>query len=100
MKPRGLDWLLTVASPAPVVAWQNFVDKCLADRTKIEQELETKPKPENEVRKDFFYWLFRAVDPETGERGYTLDELYGECELLTIAGSDTTSIVLSGAFFY
>lgn len=100
LKPRGLDWLLSVASPDAVVQWQNFVDKCLLDRTKVQDELETSPKPEEEVRKDFFYWLFKAIDPETGKRGYTVDELYGECELLTIAGSDTTSIVMSSAFFY
>ncbi|PSN70556.1 benzoate 4-monooxygenase cytochrome-like protein P450 [Corynespora cassiicola Philippines] len=100
LKPRGLDWLLARASPPPVLGWQKFVDKCLADRSKIEQDLVNNPKPESEVRKDFFYWLFKAVDPETGERGYDLDELFGECELLTIAGSDTTSIVLSAAFFY
>lgn len=100
LKPRGLDWLLTVASPPAVVNWQKFVDNLLADRTRVEEELEKHPKPESEVRKDFFYWLFKAVDPETGKRGYTLNELYAECELLTIAGSDTTSIVLSAAFFY
>ncbi|KAF1844724.1 benzoate 4-monooxygenase cytochrome-like protein P450 [Cucurbitaria berberidis CBS 394.84] len=100
LKPRGLDWLLSVASPPAIVQWQNFVDKCLADRTRVQEDLERNPKPDNEVRKDFFYWLFKADDPETGKRGYTLDELFGECELLTIAGSDTTSIVLSGAFFY
>jgi cytochrome P450 len=100
MKPRGLDWLLSVASPPAVVQWQNFIDKCLADRTQVQKDLEKSPKPDNEIRKDFFYWLFRAEDPETGERGYSLDELFGECELLTIAGSDTTSVVVTGAFFY
>lgn len=100
MKPRGLDWLLSVASPPAVVQWQTFVDKCLNDRTKVQKDLEQHPKPDNEIRKDFFYWLFKAEDPETGKRGYTVDELFGECELLTIAGSDTTAIVLSGAFFY
>lgn len=100
MKPRGLDWLLTVASPPAVVQWQDFVGKCLANRTRVQQDLEKHPKPDDEVRRDFFYWLFKAEDPETGKPGYTLDELFGECELLTIAGSDTTSVVLSGAFFY
>ena len=66
----------------------------------MQEDIEKKPKTEKDVRKDFFYWLFKAVDPETGEPGYSLDELYGECEVLTIAGSDTTSIVLSAAFFY
>lgn len=99
-KPRGLDKLIEIASPPSVTNWGNFVAGCLARRTKAEQELEQAPKPESEARKDFFYWLFRAVDPETGKKGYDLNELYGECEVLTIAGSDTTSVVLSAAFFY
>lgn len=74
--------------------------KCLDDRSRTEQALVANSKPDSPVRKDFFHWLFKAVDPETGERGYDLDELYAECELLTIAGSDTTSVVLSAAFFY
>ncbi|CBX94241.1 hypothetical protein IAQ61_006395 [Plenodomus lingam] len=100
LKPRGLDWLLSVASPSAVLQWQKFVENCLANRTQVQKEEEKNPKPDQETRKDFFYWLFKAEDPETGKPGYTLDELYGECELLTIAGSDTTSIVLSSAFFY
>jgi cytochrome P450 len=100
LKPRGLDKLLAVASPPVVVKWQDFVAKCLEERTIMEQEQEKNPKPDAEVRKDFFHWLFKAVDPETGKRGYDLDELYAECELLTIAGSDTTSVVMSAAFFY
>ncbi|KAF3049352.1 hypothetical protein E8E11_004388 [Didymella keratinophila] len=63
------------------------------------RDLEEKPKPKAEVRKDFFHWLFNAKDPETGT-GYSLPELYAECELLTIAGSDTTAIVISAAYFY
>jgi cytochrome P450 len=100
LKPRGLDKLLAVASPPVVKKWQDFVELCLENRSKDELELEKNPKPEGEVRKDFFHWLFKAVDPETGERGYDLNELFAECELLTIAGSDTTSVVLSAAFFY
>ncbi|CAI6337189.1 unnamed protein product [Periconia digitata] len=99
-KPRGLDWLLEVASPPSVTNWGNFVAGCLARRTKVQEENEKLEKPDSEVRKDFFYWLFKAVDPETGKKGYDLNELYGECEVLTIAGSDTTSVVLSAAFFY
>jgi len=50
-------------------------------------------------RKDFFYWLLQARDPETG-RGFTTDELWGESNLLIIAGSDTTSTAMAGTFFY
>ncbi|WPH01613.1 Hypothetical protein R9X50_00446100 [Acrodontium crateriforme] len=50
-------------------------------------------------RKDFFYHLLNAKDPETG-KGFTTPELWGESNLLIIAGSDTTSTALSAAFFY
>jgi cytochrome P450 len=50
-------------------------------------------------RKDFFYYLLKAKDPETGA-GFTMPELWGESNLLIIAGSDTTSTALAASFFY
>jgi len=50
-------------------------------------------------RKDFFYYMLNAKDPETG-KGFTTPELWGESNLLIIAGSDTTSTALASAFFY
>ena len=50
-------------------------------------------------RKDFFYYLLKAKDPETGA-GFALPEIWGESNLLIIAGSDTTSTALAAAFFY
>lgn len=50
-------------------------------------------------RKDFFYYLLNAKDPETGH-GFTPAELWGESNLLIIAGSDTTSTALAATFFY
>ncbi len=50
-------------------------------------------------RKDFFYYLLNARDPETG-RGFSTQELWGESNLLIIAGSDTTSTALAASFFY
>ncbi|KAH4902845.1 hypothetical protein HBI80_129350 [Parastagonospora nodorum] len=50
-------------------------------------------------RKDFFYYLLNAKDPETGA-GFSMDELWGESNLLIIAGSDTTSTAMAGTFFY
>ena len=61
-----------------------------AERTKIGVETD---------RKDFFYYLLNARDPETG-KGFTGPELWGESNLLIIAGSDTTSTALAAAFFY
>lgn len=50
-------------------------------------------------RKDFFYYLLKAKDPETG-KGFSTPELWGESNLLIIAGSDTTSTALAAAIFY
>lgn len=75
--------------------WQKFVQQCLNDRTLLEQR-----KANSGSRKDFFHYLYNAIDPDTGERGFSLDELYGECESLIIAGADTASVVISALFFY
>ena len=50
-------------------------------------------------RRDFFYYLLKARDPETGQ-GFTTPELWGESNLLIIAGSDTTSTALAATLFY
>lgn len=50
-------------------------------------------------RKDFFFYLLNAKDPETG-KGFSMDELWGESNLLIIAGSDTTSTAMAGTLFY
>lgn len=53
----------------------------------------------DDERKDFFYYLLRAKDPETGN-GFSAGELWGESNLLIIAGSDTTSTALTATLFY
>jgi cytochrome P450 len=50
-------------------------------------------------RRDFFYYLLKARDPETGQ-GFTMPELWGESNLLIIAGSDTTSTAMAATLFY
>ena len=50
-------------------------------------------------RRDFFYYLLKAKDPETGQ-GFGMQELWGESNVLLIAGSDTTSTAFSSAFYY
>lgn len=99
LKPRGLDRLIQLAAPPALAKWEGFVGKCLSDRQRVEDEIKNNEKPKSEIRKDFFYYLVDAKDPETG-KGYDQAELYNECELLIIAGSDTTSIVMSAMIFY
>lgn len=50
-------------------------------------------------RRDFFYYLLKARDPETG-LGFSTPELWGESNLLIIAGSDTTSTAMAATLFY
>ncbi|KAJ6263737.1 Cytochrome P450 monooxygenase apf7 [Drechslerella dactyloides] len=49
--------------------------------------------------KDIFSYILDAKDPETGAH-LTYTELWAEARVMIIAGSDTTSTSLSGAFYY
>ncbi|KFA75826.1 hypothetical protein S40288_01915 [Stachybotrys chartarum IBT 40288] len=62
----------------------------LSERTKLGEETD---------RRDFFYYLLKARDPETGQ-GFTTPELWSESNLLIIAGSDTTSTAMAATLFY
>jgi cytochrome P450 len=97
LKPRGLDWLLQYAIPDSMIKWQAFVAQNLAERTAAQEQVRQGLRPE---RRDFFHYLFDTKDPLTGAPGYDLNELFGECEILTIAGSDTTAITMAAATFY
>ncbi|KAF2969214.1 hypothetical protein GQX73_g4317 [Xylaria multiplex] len=62
----------------------------LTERTKLGDDTD---------RRDFFYHLLKARDPETGQ-GFAMPELWGESNLLIIAGSDTTSTAMAATLFY
>ncbi|KAJ4289927.1 hypothetical protein N0V88_006724 [Collariella sp. IMI 366227] len=62
----------------------------LAERTALGDETD---------RRDFFYYLLKARDPETGQ-GFATPELWAESNLLIIAGSDTTSTAMAATLFY
>ncbi|KAI0205898.1 isotrichodermin C-15 hydroxylase [Astrocystis sublimbata] len=62
----------------------------LTERTKLGDDTD---------RRDFFYHLLKARDPETGQ-GFAMSELWGESNLLIIAGSDTTSTAMAATIFY
>jgi cytochrome P450 len=68
-------------------------------RAKLEDGVKGGPDEEKGVRHDIFHYLFRAKDPETGVL-YSWADLSAEANLLVVAGSDTSSVVLSGFFFY
>jgi cytochrome P450 len=100
LKPRGLDWMLQKISPPDIKYFFQFVEESVDTRIKLEEDREAKREAGESVRNDMFHFLFRAKDPETGERGYQRHELIAESTLLIVAGTDTTSVTLCGLLFY
>ncbi|KAJ5724265.1 hypothetical protein N7488_002300 [Penicillium malachiteum] len=74
----------------------NFIMNSRVEANKRAQE---RAKAGREAKKDFFYYLLNAKDPETG-KGLSTPELWGEANVLMIAGSDTTSTTLAATLFY
>ncbi|KAL2289947.1 hypothetical protein FJTKL_01225 [Diaporthe vaccinii] len=98
LKPCGLDRLFEMITPRPVQQYDQFVHDSVTSRISLEKE-QTK-KPESDRRQDMFYFLYEAKHPDTGLPAYSEGDLRAESSLLTIAGSDTTAVSLSGIFFY
>jgi cytochrome P450 len=85
-----IDKLLFRKIAAMRARYMQFSKAQAAERTKMGGDSD---------RKDFFYYLLKAKDPETG-KGFSTPELWGESNLLIIAGSDTTSTALAATIFY
>jgi cytochrome P450 len=96
LRPRGLSRLSKAIRPKQIVLWDDFVE------ASIEQRLEREKRITNsdEARQDMFHFLYNAKDNETGEAAFKNERLVAECRMLVIAGSDSTSVTLSGLFFY
>ncbi|PLN81693.1 cytochrome P450 [Aspergillus taichungensis] len=74
----------------------NFIKN---SRVEANERAKERTKAGHDSKKDFFYYLLNAKDPETG-RGLTTAELWGEANVLMIAGSDTTSTTMAATMFY
>ncbi|AEO58519.1 cytochrome P450-like protein [Thermothelomyces thermophilus ATCC 42464] len=86
----SLDKILFHRIAAGRARYMAYSRQQLAERTALGDETD---------RRDFFYHLLKARDPETGQ-GFTTPELWGESNLLIIAGSDTTSTAMAATLFY
>lgn len=98
LKPRGLDSLFGMLMPKKIKHYVQFVEKSVVER--LEQEESTEKKGEESTRKDMLHYLFQAIDPETGRRGYSRFDLVEEADMLTVAATDTTAAAVAAAFFY
>lgn len=94
--------------PKHIVAYFNFVGGCLAERVKQESQLEeqkekglitSQEKVQVQQRKDILHYLLN-VQVDTGEKGYSPAELYGEVNSLVVGGADTSSTALAATLFY
>ncbi|KAK8064343.1 hypothetical protein PG994_006981 [Apiospora phragmitis] len=99
LKPRGIDWFFDKVTPPSVQQQYNkFIFDSVTNRIKLHRE--QKDKPEREQRQVIFHFLCEARDPDTGLVAYDETDLRTESSLLIIAGTDTTSVSISGIFFY
>ncbi|GAP90740.1 putative cytochrome P450 family protein [Rosellinia necatrix] len=86
----SLDKVLFRKIAAGRAKYMSYSKAQLTERTKLGDDTD---------RRDFFYHLLKARDPETGQ-GFATPELWGESNLLIIAGSDTTSTAMAATLFY
>ncbi|KAF3061636.1 hypothetical protein GL218_03349 [Daldinia childiae] len=98
LRPRGLDKLFALLTPPNMQQYERFIHDSVTERISLHQE--QAEKLEAERRQDMFYFLCEARNPDTGLPAYNEAELRAEANLLIVAGSDTTSVNLSGLFFY
>ncbi|KAF8470731.1 cytochrome P450 [Kalaharituber pfeilii] len=71
----------------------------LHSRACANERMELHKSGQDADKRDFFHYLLQAVDPETG-KGFETVELWGEANVLMIAGSDTTSTALAATLYY
>ncbi|KAK7514329.1 cytochrome P450 [Phyllosticta citriasiana] len=63
------------------------------------QDIAAKDRLGTRSHNNIFSALMKATDPETGS-GFSLPEVASESTTLIVAGADTTSTIMAGAFFY
>lgn len=88
-------------TPQHIQFLYDFVKQSLAQRLQLVETTKSQSqKAEEEGRGDMLHYLIYAKDPTTGQLAYTPEALEAEALMLTIAGSDTTSVIMAGFFFY
>ena len=93
LRPKGLGSLLMATRDKTTLAFDDFAEESTTERLRREHR-------EEGTREDMVHFLYHAKDPKTGNPGYDEKSLVAELRLIIIAGSDSTSVTLSGLLFY
>ena len=100
LKPWGLDYTLDKLTPPDARKFYDFVGESVSQREAEFRESKGSSNAQPKAREDIFHYLLNAKRPDSDELAYDKPALLAEAILLVIAGSDTSSHVLSGLMFY
>src|SRR5437870_3310841 len=86
--------------PTPVKQYMRFVEDTVQKRLELDGEVRKQGPKMLQGHDDMLQYVIAAKDPETGVPAISREDLIGEANILIITGTDTTSVVLTGFFFY
>ena len=88
----SVPWLMQIIEKIPTSAGQAFQDYSISlveDRRKMKME-----------RRDVFSYILESYEKEPVKTKAMTDTLYGDCDTIVVAGSDTTASSLAAIFYY
>ncbi|KAF2797965.1 benzoate 4-monooxygenase cytochrome P450 [Melanomma pulvis-pyrius CBS 109.77] len=98
LRPRGLSRIFNSIRSKEIILYDNFIASSVKER--LQREEKSKASPSSSTREDMFHFLCNAEDPDTGLPAFSDQDINAEAHLLLVAGSDSTSVTMSGLFFY
>ena len=87
----SVPWLMQLVAKIPSSPRQKFA---VYSRELVEERRNMKTG-----RRDIFSWLLDAYEKEPVKTKQMIDTLYGDCDLIVVAGSDTTASALLTIFY-
>jgi cytochrome P450 len=85
-------------TPREIKDYFAFTESLARTRVEAERKREVEKRPAE--REDMFHFLCTTRDPDTGDFALTTENLIADSNLLTVAGTDTTSVTVTALFFF
>ncbi|KAF2744576.1 cytochrome P450 [Sporormia fimetaria CBS 119925] len=93
LSPLGVDEFMAKFKPPEIKLYEHFTADAVAQRL-------ARFRSGKDERQDMFHFICKAKDPETGLPAFSDRDIIAEARLLTVAGSDTSSVGMTGALFF